>query len=433
MRRKRRKARAHPDHRHPDQDRPHPRRARRWLTSPFRLGGRAIASPFRALGRGVGRLGSRAWMVLILTVTAILFTIAWPTVQLTHDAHAGLYPLIGLVGVAPFVLIRARPFLGWLLWSTGAALIPALFPRLPGYDFPWQVTAFLVLLALLFAVGVRERPREVAATWLVTTVLFAFYLPGDISPGWVFGQTAIIGVGLLVRWLVVSRRELAQQTEVSELERSRRAVAEERTRIARDLHDVVAHRMSMVVVQAQSAQYRLGEVDPAVSEEFTSIADQAREALNEVRGMLGVLRSDGQLAEEVPQPGTDDVLRLLQQARAAGLELSWRGTGDPALCGEASAMVLYRILQESLANASRHAPGAPVHVAIDFGELIQVSVRNGAPVGATSPGRHAGQGLAGMRARASAVGGTLSAGPDPDGGFAVHAELPARAIAAPET
>lgn len=407
------------------------RRVTRWLTSPFRLGGRAVASPFRALGRGLAGLAPRTWLIVTLVVTAILFSIAWPTVQLTHEADATLYPVIALVGVAPLLLIRSRPFVGWLVWCAGAAVIPGLFPTLPGYSFPWQVTAFLVLLALAFAIGVRERPREVVAAWLVTTVLFSFYLPAEISPGWIFGLTAIIGVGLLVRWLVVSRRELAEQTEVSEVERARRAVAEERTRIARDLHDVVAHRMSMVVVQAQSAQYRLGGVDPAVSAEFTSIAEQAREALNEVRGMLGVLRSDGQLAEEVPQPGTEDSLRLLQQAREAGLELTWRGTGDPALCGEASAMVLYRILQESLANASRHAPGAPVHVEIDFAELVRVSVRNGAPTGAASPGRHSGQGIAGMQARAAAVGGTLTTAAVPDGGFEVRAELPAHASTAP--
>lgn len=404
------------------------RRAWRWTTTPVRAGTRAVViRPAQALGRGLDRLGPRAWDVVLWVVTAVLFSIAWPTTTLVHEVQASLMPVVAAVGVAPLLLLRAYPFLGWALWTAGGLLVPLLFDRQPGSDFPWQVTAFLVLIALLFTVALRERARLVAITWAVTAALFLGFMPSDIGAGWVFGLTVVIGVGLLVRWLVLSRRELAEQTELGELERARRAIAEERTRIARDLHDVVAHRMSMVVVQAQSAPYRLGGVQPEVSQEFASIADQAREALNEVRGMLGVLRSDGQLAEAVPQPGTDDVLRLLQQARAAGLDLSWEGTGDPSRCGEATAMVLYRILQESLANASRHAPDARVTVDVDFGDEVLLRVHNESSSRTPGPGRHSGQGIIGMRSRAASVGGGLTAGPAPDGGFEVRAHLPARA------
>ncbi len=404
------------------------RRAWRWTTTPVRAGGRAVlVRPAQAVGRRLNRVGPRGWDLVLWLVTAVLFIIGWPTVQLSHEVQGSLMPVVAAVGVAPLLLARLHPLLGWGLWAVGGVVVPLLFDRTPGYDFPWQVTAFLVLLALLFAVALRDGARAIAITWLVTAVLFVVLLPNELSAGWVFGVTAVMGVGLLVRWLVRSRQELAEQTELGELERARRAIAEERTRIARDLHDVVAHRMSMVVVQAQSAPYRLGGVEPQVSEEFASIADQAREALNEVRGMLGVLRSDGQLAEDVPQPGTDDVLVLLRQARAAGLDLTWEGTGDPGRCGEATAMVLYRILQESLANASRHAPGAAVAVDIDFGDQVLVRVRNGPSGRAPGPGRHSGQGIAGMQSRAASVGGGLTAGPTDDGGFEVRAHLPARA------
>lgn len=430
-------------------DRAPRRRARRLgrvVTSPFRAVGRGVfVRPTQWVGRWLSGLAPRTWDLVIWVVTAVLFIIGWPTLPLTHEVPDTLLPVIAGVGVAPLLLIRAHPFLGWALWAVGGTFIPLLFPPLgevgselrpsptdqSGYDFPWQVTAFLVLLALVFAVAVREPRNRVVITWLGSAVLFALGMRSDMAPGWLFGLTAIMVVGLLVRRLVLSRRELAEQTELSELERARRAIAEERTRIARDLHDVVAHRMSMVVVQAQSAQYRLGGVDPVVADEFASIADQAREALNEVRGMLGVLRSDGQLAEDVPQPGTEDVLRMLRQARAAGLDLHWEATGDPAGCGESAAMVLYRILQESLANASRHAPGARVHVDLHFGEQVLLVVRNDPSSRTPGPGRHWGNGIAGMQSRAVSVGGALTAGPTDDGGFEVRAHLPARATAAP--
>ncbi len=112
----------------------------------------------------------------------------------------------------------------------------------------------------------------------------------------------------------------------------------------------------------QSAPYRLGGVSEPVQQEFASIGDQAREALNEVRGMLGVLRSDGQLAEQLPRPGTVQIDALMQGTRAAGVDLEWSVEGDGCSCSDTSGMVVFRILQESLANASRHAPGAPVLV-----------------------------------------------------------------------
>jgi signal transduction histidine kinase len=203
----------------------------------------------------------------------------------------------------------------------------------------------------------------------------------------------------------------------------------------------------MVVVQAQTAPHRLGGVSPEVQREFDSIGEQARQALNEVRGMLGVLRSDGQLAESVPQPGLGQVETLLRESRDAGLDLTWTVTGDPAGCSDASAMVVVRVLQESLANASRHARGSRVRVEVEYvDQLVRLAVSNSAggsatapdgsasqPVGDGSPPaapRHGGAGLVGMRARVSALGGRLVARPLPDGGFEVRAEVPKAATGA---
>src|SRR5690606_29745832 len=132
----------------------------------------------------------------------------------------------------------------------------------------WQVTAFLVLLALVFTVALREDRRRVGITWGVTSALFLVYMPGQISPGWVFGLTAIMGVGLLLRRLAQSRQEPAEEGERSERERAGRAMAEERTRIGRVVDGVVARRMPMVVVQGQTAQYRIRRAEPALAAAF---------------------------------------------------------------------------------------------------------------------------------------------------------------------
>ena len=403
-----------------------PGRLRRIVTWP----GRSLMGRARGFGAAFARGGPRSWDILVSAVAAVLFVVAWSTLSLTHDVAESLWPVVAAVGVLPLLLVRVAPFVAGAVWAVGGLTIPLFFDTTPGYTFPWQVSAFLVLLTLVVVVSVRSSWRQVLLTWVGSLLLIIITLP-EQRAGWAFGITAFMAVGILLRWLVVSRRQLAVQTEEKELEQARRAVAEERTRIARDLHDVVAHRMSMVVVQAQSAQYRLDGVQPEVAEEFQLVADQAREALNEVRGMRGVLRSDGQLPEQVPQPGTADVERLLVDAVAAGLPLEWTAAGDPATCGEARAMVLYRILQESIANASRHAPGAPVRVDLQYGEVVHLAVVNGRAPGQASPGAGggpAGHGIPGMQSRAAAVGGTVEAGPTDDGGFSVRVTLPGAAL-----
>lgn len=374
--------------------------------------------------------------ITIFVVTAILYAIAWPTLQLTHDVPIPIMPIVSALAVFPFVLVRANPALGWAISAGSAVVIPVAFDRIPGYDYPWQVTHIMVLLALVFAVSLRCAVPVVAVAWASTVLLFLGYTPGDDGIGWGVGFTAVVVFGLLIRWLVLSRRELAKQEEVSELERARRAILEEKAKIARDLHDVVAHHMSLVVVQAQSAPYRVADVSPTAAAEFDSIGATAREALNEIRGMLGVLRSDGVMAENAPQPVAADVPALLESSLRAGVRLSWESQGNPATVSASAGLALYRILQESLSNASRHAPDADVRVRLDYGvDITYLQVVNSGPlVTATQaePGT-GGHGVRGMRDRAVGVSGWLDARPLPDGGFEVVARLPSTATAVPIT
>lgn len=362
-------------------------------------------------------------------VTAVLFTIAWPTLQVTHHVPAGVQPLVAGIAALPLILIRANPALGWAVSAAGALVIPLVFDRTDDYDFPWQVVHVMVLMALLLAVSMRSPLPVVGVAWVSTALLFLANAPGQDGRGWAFGLTVLVAFGLLIRWLVLSRRQLAQQEEVAEVERARRAILEERARIARDLHDVVAHHMSLVVVQAQSAPYRLGGLSDDAKAEFDSIGATAREALNEIRGMLGVLRSDGHLPEHAPMPGLDRIDELVEGSRRAGMTVTVE-RGPLAALSETAELALYRIAQESLSNAARHAPGAAVHLRLSGdAEVTELRVANDAggsvavTVGAT-PDVVSGHGIVGMRDRALSVGGTLAAAPRPGGGFEVCARIP---------
>lgn len=362
-------------------------------------------------------------------VAAIMFAVAWPTLHLTHQVPAAAQPFIAGLAALPLVLIRVNPALGWAISAGSALLIALAIPHQPGNHLPFQVVHILVFFPLLFAVAVRAQMQIVLVAWVSSALLFATTMAGtgdsfaSSAFGWPIAMTGLVLFGLLVRWLVLSRRALVEQEEVSELERARRTVLEEKARIARDLHDVVAHHMSLVVVQAQTAPYRVENVSPAARAEFDSIGASAREALNEIRSMLGVLRSDGQLPDHAPQPAAADVLPLLEGARRAGVPIDWTVDGPLHTVPDTVGLALYRIVQESLSNASRHAPHAAVRASLTVHpELVEWRIVNapGESPAAGTPGT----GIAGMRARAAAFGGTLTAEPSADGGFQVHALLP---------
>ncbi|MEV6767968.1 histidine kinase [Nocardia sp. NPDC051030] len=376
-----------------------------------------------------GRLWFDAFTVL---VAVVFMAVAWPTLHLTHQVPAAAQPFIAGFAAFPILLMRVNPALGWAVSAGSALLIALVMPHQPGNTLPFQVVHILALFALVFAVAVRSPMRIVGVAWLSTSLLMATTMAqtgdsfAEAGLGWPIAITGLVVFGLLVRWLAVSRQALLKQSEETELERARRAILEEKARIARDLHDVVAHHMSMVVVQAQTAPYRIDGLSADARAEFESIGTGARAALNEIRGLLGVLRSDGQLPEHAPQPCAADVPELLEGARRAGVPITWTIDGGLDTIPDTTGLAMYRIVQESLANASRHAAGAPVWVRIVHGVGLTLTITNDRPVGAGHVDHFGtpGSGIGGMQSRATAVGGTLTAGPRPDGGFEVHAELP---------
>lgn len=376
-----------------------------------------------------GNLEGRWAMAFVVLLAAVLFAIAWPTLHLTHAVHPALQPVVAGFAALPILLVRLNPVLGWSISAVAALVIPVGFGGTPGHGLgdalPWQVVHIIVLLALWVAVCAQGTHRQMIGVSLGTAALFAVFAPGYDRVGWVVALCGILVVALLLRKLWVSRDLLVRQEAVSELERDRRTALEERALIARDLHDVVAHHMSLIVVQSQTAPYRVQGLSPEARAEFDSIAVAAREALNEVRVMLGVLRSDGQDPEREPQPGVGQLRDLIDGSARAGVEVTLDTSGPVEEIGMAVGVVLYRIVQESLANAARHAPGAPVQVRVEVGaENLTAEIVNGPARGEPPAERSGGSGIRGMRERAGAVRGTLTAQATDDGGFTVRAVLP---------
>jgi signal transduction histidine kinase len=330
--------------------------------------------------------------------------------------------LLSAGSVVPVAVAVRRPLMGFRI-AYPFLFLGTLFAR-STEAWPWSPVQILGFLAVLTAVAVVEAsPVTFWATGLSVAVPFLYARPGNAFGAAVL-LVAIALVGDILSRRRTARRALAEQTELTELERARRAVLEERTRIAREMHDVVAHHMSMIAVQAETAPFRLTGLDEPVRAELAGIATAARAALTDMRRLLGVLRSDDAEALRAPQPGLADIPALAETARRAGVDVTLTLTDDTAV-REPVGLAAYRIVQEALANAARHAPGAAIVVDAGVrGPDFVVAVTNGPPTTSVTPRPGAGLGQVGMRERAELLGGTLETGPADDGGYRVIATLP---------
>jgi signal transduction histidine kinase len=263
-----------------------------------------------------------------------------------------------------------------------------------------------------------------------------------------WGEAVLGAVVLFVAWYVGRRlrlrQERAAQLAREQAAEARRIVIEERTRIARELHDVVAHRVSLMTVQAGAAKAVAAEDPEGALRAMAAVEEAGRQALDELRHLLGVLRPETGLDGLGPQPGLADLPRLVEQTRGAGLDVSLATDGLPAELPARVDLFAYRIVQEALTNVLKHAgPGARTEVRLgtDRNRIVIEVVDDGngseppsaaadpfrpadSPVGTDRQSRSAGHGIVGMRERARLLGGTLEARPRPDGGFRVVAHLP---------
>ncbi|MEU5291261.1 sensor histidine kinase [Streptomyces umbrinus] len=406
--------------------------------------------PPRALLAGA----SRRWVRLLPWAVAFVLSVALlpTTIQvLTADygLNGGIASALAVAQAAPLLLAVVRPLQAWYVIfaadvAGALALLTVDFKEQLLWPFPpMEIVGYI---GLCLALGLREPRRTLLLVWLATAaanVGLGFFAPNGTSAMNVLltilsGVVLVLGGALRERY--EAQRRLAEQETISEAERDRRTLLEERARIARELHDVVAHHMSVITVQADTAAYRLERLPPDVQEEFTSIAATSRESLGEMRRLLGVLRNEEANGELAPQPGLTRIGQLVEATARAGVPVEF--TPCSAEVPEAVGLSAYRIVQEALANVVRHAPGAPTQVSVSASQPVSepaaesgsedstrltVLVVNGPspqPPAAPLEEGGTGHGLVGMRERVRLVGGTLDAGPLPDGGFRVAAQLP---------
>src|SRR5919198_1336615 len=248
---------------------------------------------------------------------------------------------------------------------------------------------------------------------------------GNALPALVWWGAAIgIGRGLRERQALVELlRERSARLE-RELERDiADAALEERARIARELHDVIAHSVSLIVVQAGAERRLLDSDQQRTADTLETIESSGREALGELRRLLGVLRAHGR-ERLAPQPGLDALPDLLEEGRRGGHQIRFEGEGDPPPLPPGVAPTAYRIVQESLTNARKHAPGAAVDITLRWRPAeLEIEVADDGPGPPSNP-NGVGHGLIGMRERASLYGGSIRTEPADAGGFRVHARLP---------
>ena len=350
-----------------------------------------------------------------------------------------LLVLVALAGVLPMAML-SRPLLSWRLGWLALLAAPWTEARWLWFarNFSWEPVQVAVLAVVFMAAGIRNGRGVVWWMWALTMLgwwlsTLAWWLQADgAKPGLALSAGTILLAGAAVAADVLgdrdrTRRALADATERAEAETARRAVLEERAKIARELHDVVAHHLSLIAVRADAAPYRLACLAGEARAEFSDLGETAREAMTEMRRLLGVLRT-GQAAEHAPQPQFDGLPELVDAARGAGLAVELAQRGPVSTLPTAVGSCAFRIVQESLSNAGRHAPGAAISVGVEVEpSIVRLKISNGPPVPARNPatavnGR--GHGLAGMRERVTLLGGAFSAGPAAGGGFVVAAELP---------
>ncbi|MFF0740417.1 sensor histidine kinase [Streptomyces sp. NPDC004111] len=336
---------------------------------------------------------------------------------------------VGTAHAALLVPALRRPVPAWWLSLLTLPLL-SLHPAFGPYEgWAWAVHAGLLLL-----VALRNPPRVMLETVLLSTALLVvLQLGGGIWP-WRFIVIVLVMFALVVATATGVRRtrevraRLAQQESALAQERAHRTVLEERVRIARELHDVVAHHMSVVSIQADAAPYRVANPPEELVAALADIRAGALEGLTELRRLLGVLRSEDRpdgSTPEAPQPTLERLDDLLDGVRKAGLDVTAATSGSRRPLPEGVELSAYRIVQEALSNTLRHAPGATARVELTYTPTalhLRILNSSGQQPGVPSPG--AGHGVLGMRERATMLGGELSAAPTPDGGYEVTALLP---------
>ncbi|MEV0720961.1 sensor histidine kinase [Asanoa sp. NPDC050611] len=352
----------------------------------------------------------------VLAVAAVVEALArYVSSDVTGGPFLVLVGCLALASTAPLALAARRPTVVAAV-VTGAAVV-----ALVGFGL-WTVAGVVAQLAAAYLAG-RRGALAVAVPLGLPYLAIAFFDPLAVVLAALVPVCALAGVARRVSSADAAHLAARSAFAGTLVEHTARG---ERARIARELHDVVAHHISMISVQAENARLTTPGLPAAGAERFAAIGGTARSALTEMRRLLGVLRSDAPAApERAPQPGLRELAALLDDARdtsGAGTRLILRGPPVPLDPGVE--LAAYRIVQEALTNARRHAPGAAVDVSVTYSASgLCLRIRDNGPGPAGVPA--GGHGLSGMHERAAAVGGRLRTGvAGAAGGFVVEANLP---------
>jgi signal transduction histidine kinase len=427
--------------------------------------GSLVEQALGMLARDYQRPTGPVVVAALLTVTALL-------TSSSHHAPLGpLVPLLALAATAPFTMIRRFPATA----ITIVLLASAVF--LVAGRLAWPVPAIVGWLLALAACPIMLSRKAAIRTFVLAELVVLLAAssaavtpaPWDATLAEALAVIAAWGAGEIRRSRWQAARDHAVTVRQLMYLSERDALARERSSIARELHDVVAHHVSMIAVRAGMAPYAISDLPEPGQQAFSEIAQEARVALTELRIVLGVLRDPAKAAEAAPQPRLSDVDALLARIRSAGTEVTARVTGPVRSLPESVELCGYRVIQEAVTNAGRHAPGSAVEVGIDYRpDALGVTVRNSAAGGAAADGGRgavtggalgggaaaggpatggavgggavaggatsdsggretpaAGYGLVGLRERVTALSGQITAGLLPDGGFEVQVMLPA--------
>ena len=369
-----------------------------------------------------------AWLPHAVITAAALITFALAAVD-----SGGPSLLLGPLCAVPVLLTMVRP-----VGAFWASMVSTPLAALLGSDWgewPWAAGSFACHLTVLTVVAIRTRPRTAAWMWALT-LAYALVADSGIGPTYMYGTNS--GPMLVISALILlcvtvwhirrhAEQEVTAQQTVTAHERSRRTLLEERTTIARELHDVVAHHMSVVAIQAEAAPYRVENPPPELEKAFATIRENAVAALTELRRVLGVVRAEDYEVPDAPQPTLADLDGLLANVREAGLTVEKAVTGAVRELPQGVELSAYRIVQEALSNTLRHAPGAAARVEIGYvlGGL-GLRIVNGPPPNPSliKPSPGAGHGITGMRERVTMLTGEMTAGGTEDGGYEVTVFLP---------
>ena len=341
--------------------------------------------------------------------------------------------IVTLVAFVPLGVRRRFPLA--VLTTVGAAsLVLELVIGNPKNPDQFGLEVLVAWLIAAYSAGAYTKGRRHLAAVGIGLLIAVVWIAGSLALGASNENTVPAVLLCAVVWMVgraVRRRDVqvevlddrARQLEREREGKVRALVAEERTRIARELHDVVAHSVSVMVVQAQAGP-RLENDPQRTAATFESIESSGREALVELRRLLGILRTEDKQLAVGPQPGLASLEGLIEQVRAAGLPVELRTEGDRAVLPPGLDLSAYRIIQEALTNTLKHAGPAHAQVVVRYSNAaVELEiVDNG--LGAPSAVNGAGHGLIGMRERTALYGGRLEVGGRPGGGYSVRAQLP---------